>query len=929
MALVNGTHLGPYEIVAPLGAGGMGEVYKARDTRLNRTVAVKVLPDHIADDPEARQRFEREAQSIAALNHPHICVLHDIGHCDGVDFLVMEHLEGVTLEARLARGALPLAEALRVGMEVVDALDKAHRSGIVHRDLKPANIFLTKAGAKLLDFGLAKNQAAGMPGGTVAPARVGAGHRVPDLTMAPTINSPLTAQGMILGTVPYMAPEQIEGQEADARTDIFAFGAVLYEMVSGRRAFQGKSQPSLMSSILTVNPPAPSQVLSGAPPALDHVIGQCLAKDPDERWQSARDLWLELKSAADPARTVSTPAVTTPHRRIWILSAAVAILLAATSVLSVLYVRSPEPVAATMRFEVPAVGNPYYLSISPDGRSLAYVAPTDGGKDALWVRPLSSLDARMLPGTEGADLPDWSPDSQFIVFGADGKLKKVGVTGGPPQTLTNLLPGSHQRSAWNRDGVILFSNAGVVRRVSASGGESSPVTELDSSLGETFHATPWFLPDGRHFLFQAWSESPENRATYIGSLDSKTRTRLMSGDSKALYAPPGFILFVRDRTVMARPFDPRRQAFSGDAVPVAESVAYAQNNGAAAFYASDEGTLIYRRGAPVTASATRRWVWIDRTGKTSNQLGQPHNGSHPRLSPDGKKVAFHDSVIGRNSDVWIYDIDRDLSMRLTTDPAGDGYPVWSPDGERLIFASQRRTSTAPGENAAAASGRRGRGVADVTLFEKPSNGAVPEQMLLPPEPGKAMFPYDWSRDGRLLVVEKFPMGAGGSEQGDLWVVPVTGDRKPFPYLATSFSEGEPALSPDGRWLAYVSNESGSFQVVVQPFPDPSGGKWQISTKGGHFPRWRRDGREIYYLDPDRQMVAVSVATDRNFAVGKPTPLFAAPFPFPGSAGNAMTIPYDVSADGQRFLVSVPLTATPEVTQTPITVITNWTATLKR
>jgi Tol biopolymer transport system component len=361
---------------------------------------------------------------------------------------------------------------------------------------------------------------------------------------------------------------------------------------------------------------------------------------------------------------------------------------------------------------------------------------------------------------------------------------------------------------------------------------------------------------------------------------------------------------------------------------VAENVAYAQNTGAAAFSVSDEGTLIYRRGATAPASTTRRFVWIDRTGKTSDQLGQPHNGSHPRLSPDGKQIAFHDSVSGQQSNVWIYDIGRDLRVRLTTDPAGDGFPVWSPDGERLIFASQRRTNTAQGESSAAAPGRRGRGGVEVTLFEKPSNGAVPEQMLLPAEPGKSMFPYDWSRDGRLLVVEKLDLAAG-SEQGDLWVVPLTGDRKPFPYLATSFSEGEPALSPDGRWLAYVSNESGSFQVVVQPFPDPSGGKWQISTKGGHFPRWRRDGREIYYLDPDRQMVAVSVATERKFEVGKSTPLFAAPFGSPASAGNALTIPYDVSADGQRFLVSAPLTATQAPTQTPITVITNWTASLKR
>ncbi len=749
----------------------------------------------------------------------------------------MEHLDGVTLQDRLAKGPLSLAEATKIGMEVADALDKAHRSGVVHRDLKPGNIMLTKSGAKLLDFGLAKN----VQGAS-------AGHQPSDLTTAPTVNTALTTHGAVLGTIPYMAPEQIEGQDTDARTDIFAFGAVLYEMVTGRRAFQGKTQPSLMSSILTVNPPVPSQVLAGIPSGFDRVIERCLAKDPDDRWQSARDLWLELKSAGDPARGAAAPMIAKSSSPLtWLLGAAVAALLVATSILAFLYLRKPAPTVPSIRFEVPAVGSPFFLSISPDGQSLAYVATSDDGKSAVWIRALSSLDARMLPGTEGADLPDWSPDSRFIVFGAEGKLKKVDVSGGPPQTLTNLLPGNHSRSAWSRDGVVLFANNRVIRRVAAAGGDASNVTEIDESLGEIFHATPWFLPDGRHFLFQVWSEQPENRAIYVASLDSKTRKRLMDAESKALYVPPGYILFVRQRTLMARPFDADRQEFTGEAVPIADEVTYATNNGAAAFYASDEGTLIYRRGT-TAPTITRQWVWIDRAGKTSSPIGQPHNAQIVKLSPDGKRIIFHDNIGADQPDVWIYDLDRDLRTRLTTDPAGDGFPVWSPDGERVVFTSNRSLSAPQGRAASPSQARRGPGAPDLTLFEKPSSGALPEKVLRLPEPGKQVFPMDWSRDGRAIVVQQFQAGQG-PDQSDLWVVPLSADEKPFPYLATSFNEGEPALSSDGRWLAYVSNESGSPQVVVQPFPDPSGGKWQISVKGGHYPRWRRDGREIYLSRP--------------------------------------------------------------------------------
>jgi len=559
------------------------------------------------------------------------------------------------------------------------------------------------------------------------------------------------------------------------------------------------------------------------------------------------------------------------------------------------------------------------MAISPDGRSVAYVAPSDNGVAMLWVRPLNSLDARMLPGTNGAQSPDWSADGRFIAFAAPGeaKLKKIEVAGGPAQTLADLR-GGYTRATWNREGIILFGAAsGGIRRVSASGGEAPAITELDVSLGEVGHNTPWFLPDGRHFLYTAWSSQPENRAIYVGSLDSKARKRLMTAESKALYAPPGFLLFLRSQTLMARPFDADRLEFTGEAVPVAEEVAYNPQLGQSAFYASNEGTLIYRKGSVVQGQGTRQWLWMDRTGKTSGTIHLPLNvNADLRLSPDGKQVACFEGGIdafvlgGGSNDIWLYDLDRNLSTRLTTDAAPDGFPVWSPDGTRLVFSSRR-------------------GNAATALYEKPSNAAVPEQIVFQPESGTAVFAGDWSLDGRFVVFEKV-MPSGTGRRRDLWMLPMSGERKPSAYLATPFDEGQPVLSPNGKWLAYVSNEARTYQVVVQPFPDPSSGKWQISTDGGVYPRWRRDGRELYYLDRQRRIVAVSVTEEGGFKIGKTTPLFETALPFPD--GPPTFVPYDVSADGQRFLISVRQDQLPPATNstpTPITVVLNWTAALKQ
>jgi Tol biopolymer transport system component/predicted Ser/Thr protein kinase len=895
MPLTTGSRLGPYDILSPLGAGGFGEVYKARDTRLDRTVAIKILP---SADPELKARFEREAKAIAALTHPHICTLYDVGHQDGTDYLVMEYLEGETLDKKIARGPIKIDEALKIAIEIADALDKAHRAGIVHRDLKPANVMLTKSGTKLLDFGLAKLRQSPVSGLSVAATA-----------------APITSEGSILGTLQYMSPEQLEGREADAHSDIFALGTVLYEMITGKRAFEGRSQASLIAAILEREPTLVSVIQPLAPSALDHIVTRCLAKDPNERWQTARDLGLELEWANASVRSLKSVALAAePDRRMKIVVIALAIVAAAALIPAGLYFKSLRSTATALvtQFEIPATGSPFLMAISPDGRRLAYVAPSDAPSDKgttmLWVRPLNSLDARMLPGTSGPQSPDWSPDGRFIVFGVPGeqKLKKIEVAGGPPQTLASLR-GGYTRGTWNREGTILFgaSNGGI-RRVSASGGDAPQITALDASLAEFSHNTPWFLPDGRHFLYTAWSNQPENRAIYVGSLDSKDRKRLMTAEGKAIYVSPGLILYLQSQTLMARPFDADRLEFTGEAQPVAEGIAYNPQLGQSAFYASNEGTLIYRKGIGGGEQASRQWVWIDRAGKRTGPVGAPHNATFVKLAPDDKHAAFE--ALG---DIWIEDFDRDLRTRLTTDPALDLSPVWAPDGAKLVFASNR-----------------GNPDSAMTLYEKPADGAVPERVLRNAEPGTIVFPSDWSRDGRFIVATKFTV-AQGLSQTDVWVLPLSGDQKPFPYLATPSFKGQPALSPNGRWLAYVSNESGSVQVVVQPFPNAGGGKWQISTKGGQFPRWKGDGTELYYLNPDSQIVAVSLTAGDHFDVGKSTPLFSTPLAYP-SAGTR-GIPYDVTADGQRFLLSVPLgpasaaTATP----TPITVVLNWTAALKK
>ncbi|HEY3122792.1 MAG TPA: protein kinase, partial [Thermoanaerobaculia bacterium] len=626
-----GCRLGPYEVLSALGAGGMGEVYKARDTRLERTVAVKVLPQHLSSSPEVRQRFEREARTISQLSHPHICALYDVGREGETEYLVMEYLEGETLSERLVKGPLLLEQTLRFAIEIADALDKAHRQGIVHRDLKPGNVMLTKSGVKLLDFGLAK----------ALPSPGGRGVGGEGLTALPTEGN-LTKEGTILGTFQYMAPEQLEGKEADSRTDIFALGCVLYEMATGKNAFTGASRASLISAIMSSEPAPISTVQPMSPPALDRVVKTCLAKDPEDRWQTARDVLLQLKWIHEGGSQAGLPAPAAARRRNWerlAWVAAAAGVAAALALAAMLVSRTHEtrrmvqssilpPEKATFAFEFGPV------AVSPDGRRLAFVARPTDGRSALWVRPLIGLSAQPLPGSEGASYPFWSPDSRFLGFFAGGKLKKIDASGGPPQTICDARSG--RGGTWNREDVILFAPAARegILQVSSAGGTPSPATRLDETRQEIGHRLPVFLPDGRHFLFLS-SSGPELRRLVCGSLGGRETRELLRVNSNVSYVEPGYLLFYRERTLFAQRFDAKRIELRGEAFPVAEQIQYLPDRGFGVFSASNDGTLVYQRASAVAS----QMVWTDRAGKPIETVGPPGLYRCPRLSYDGRRVA--------------------------------------------------------------------------------------------------------------------------------------------------------------------------------------------------------------------------------------------------------------------------------------------------
>ena len=880
MSMEPGTRLGAYEITGQIGAGGMGEVFKARDTRLDRTVAIKVLQGHLSVSPETRQRFEREARVISSLNHPNICTLYDVGHQDGMDYLVMEYIEGESLADRLTRGALPIAELLKIGAEISDALDRAHRQGLVHRDLKPGNIMLTKSGAKLLDFGLARATGLAPTAGDMS---------------SPTMSRPLTAEGTIVGTFQYMAPEQLEGKEADPRSDLFSFGAVLYEMATGKRAFEGKSQASLIASILKETPQPISSISNVSPPALDKIVMRCLEKDAEDRYQTARDVLLELKWVTEAGSRAGVPSPVAARRKSRELLAWRLVALGAAGVL-IFGVKGilnrPQP-PRPIEFTTPVPAEVVFIDtpkISPDGRTIAFSSADTSGAQRLWIRPLDSLESRALTNTENAGRPCWSPDSRFLAFMSDGKLKKIGIEGGPPQTICESK--SRGDGSWGTKGTILFDGtpSDSIQWVSAGGGTPAPATRIDRANGETGSAWPHFLPDGRHFLFLGLTAKPDESYLKVGDLKSDKVVLLQKGNfSRIEYAEPGYIVYARERALLAQRFDARGLRFKGDPFPIVDDVAAGGGTTSNADFSTSRSALVFRGG---TAGGETQVIGLDREGKEVLALGEPGNIYNVAISPDGRRVAT--TRAAGNADLWITDVARGVSSRFTFEPTLEYTPVWSPDGSRIAFNSDRLG----GRDA---------------IYLKPSDGIQAESLFY--QGDVAFGVADWSRDGKFLACIR------GGSAGGVYILPLNGTRTPRPVVVTPFVEGDPRFSPDGRWLLYSSDESGRRDVYVQSLQGGSG-KWQVSTEGGRDPKWSRDGREIYFLGAGNRMMAVDVSTEPTVALGNPRELFRSISWDPDRYGGN----WDVSADGQRFYVR----RARGVAELPATtVVVNWMERFKK
>ena len=861
----------------------MGEVYRARDSKLNRDVALKVLPDSFANDPERLARFQREAQVLASLNHPNIGGIYGLEETNGVGALVLELVEGPTLADRIAQGPIPLDEALPIAQQIAEALEAAHERGVIHRDLKPANIKVRPDGAvKVLDFGLAK---ALDPASSTAAASA---------SNSPTITTPAaTRVGVILGTAAYMSPEQAKGKPVDKRCDIWAFGCVLYEMLTGKRTFGGDDVTDTIAAVVRAEPDW-SALPANTPAPIRKLLRGCLQKDRRDRVPDIAVARIDLKEALTTSSldgdtvtaTVAAPGSRRRERLAWM---AFAVLAAAGSIaLAVPYFRTPVG-APEMRLEIttPATSDPISFAISPDGRRLVFVASGDG-PSRLWLRPLDTPTAQPLAGTEGGSYPFWSPDSRSVGFFVNGSLKRVDIGGGLPQTLASNS--ASRGGTWSPEGVILFASTATARlfRVPATGGEAVAVTKLVS--GQTSHRFPQILPGGRQFLFYV-TGMEESAGIYLGSLDAPDVKRLTGSDTPGAYSPPGWLFFARQGTLVARRFDLTRWELNGDPVTVADSVAIDSAVFLGAFSVSPTGLVTYRTGG----AARKQLTWFDRSGKLLGTLGAPDDTQVDlSLSPDGHRVAVS-RVAQRNTDIWLIDAAR--TTRFTFDPGSDRYPQWSPDGSRIVFSRNRN------------------GVFD--LYQKPSSGAGAEELLLESPQHKAAV--SWSLDGAsVLYVTVFP-----KTNYDLWVLPMAGDRRPFPFLNSNFAESAGAHSADGRWVAYASNESGRPEVYVRPFPGP-GGQWQVSTSGGVLPRWRPDGKELYYVAPDGKLMVVPITVKgAEFEPGLPAALFQTRIVYSLSLGYGWQ--YDVTSDG-RFLINV---TTGEATASPITLILNWAPGLKK
>ena len=888
MDIARGTRLGAYEIESAIGAGGMGEVYKGRDTRLDRTVAIKVLPPHWADSPEMKQRFEREAQAIASLNHPHICTLHDIGHepapsgSSALDFLVMEFLDGETLAARLERGPLEVDDALHIAMQVADALDKAHRHGVVHRDLKPGNIFLVRGAtpseppiAKLLDFGLARLH--------------------PDQQRAQATPTPaarqLTTPGAILGTLQYMSPEQLEGADADERSDIFAFGTVVHEMITGRKTFEGKSRVLLMSAIATAEPAPLSAGGRAVPPALAHIIAMCLAKDPAVRWQSARDLLAALQLVADGGADAGhlPAAVSTRSRRLVpALVAAGFVAVAAASVGAAAFIRASEDEGA-IRLRVPislsaeplqvntvdhSVGD---IALSPDGRTLTFVA-RDGFQDAwsLYVRPVGSISPTRLTTAGDNAMPFWSADGHWIGFALNGVLKKVEASGGPAQDLAaapDFVGGS-----WNADGTIVFGSSKGLFRVSAEGGTPEALTTKGANEGG--HFWPHFLPDGRRYLYLAWAAKPEDRAIFAGALDSKEHTRVMPSETRAAYVEPGYLVFLRESAAYARRFALASMTVSGDPIRIADNLIANAPNGQGPFASSPNGVLAYLHGVRELAAlggiaglnpstAQSQLLWMSQNGGMTDVVGPPGTYRGIEVSPDGTRVAVHRHE-GSGGNVLVLE-PKNAVTTLTFDASRDSSnPIWSPLGDRIVYSAR-------------VNGKWG-------LYQTLSNGAGVEERLY--ESDLPLAPYSWSPDGSRIVFGVLDPKTGS----DLWVYPFTGDRKPAPIVNSAEHESHGQISHDGRWLAYVTTLNGRKEIFVRPFPVGTG-QWQVSRNGGDRPRWGLHDRELFFHE--LTMMGGLLSTVMSAPVRTTGAVFEREDPKPSLSAVTLTVPH-ASGDYQTY-----------------------------
>lgn len=878
-----GARLGPYEISGTLGAGGMGEVYRARDTRLARDVAIKVLPSAVSSHPELRARFQREARSISQLNHPNICTLFDVGHHDGTDYLVMELLEGESLADRLARGPLPLPEVLRLGAQISEALAAAHRQGITHRDLKPGNVMLTRSGAKLLDFGLAKAARAVVDSSPDAETFQVAGSE-----------RPLTGRGALIGTFQYMAPEQLEGLEADARTDIFALGSVLYEMVTGTRAFDGKTRTSVIAAIVDRDPPPITSVQPLTPRDLEDVIRTCLAKDPEDRWQNAQDVAIQLRRIAGGVTDVPAAAAVRGmrERAAWLIAAA-AVVAAAILVPLYLSARSaevsqdpiyaavPAPSKTELTFDGPAAGA---VTLSPDGKWMTFQGLDAEGGWQLWLRRTDTGEVRTLAGTEGAEYPFWSPDSRQIGFFRDRKLRTVSVEGGVSVEVCDVR--EPRGGSWSSDGVILFTPhwRDPIYRVPATGGKPEPVTRIDTGRNETTHRWPLFLPDGKHFLYLAGSHTADatsgDNAVYLASLDDLTPRLLLRARSNVVYAA-GHLLFLRGQKLVAQRFDTSSLRLDGEPVPLADGVRYERGFFQGVFAASDR-VLVYQGGG---AESKSQMNWISRTGEPLGAASGAEVFFDVSISPDGKMAA---AAIGDPADLWLFDFERGSRHRFTFDVWQELSPRWSPDSKSVLYWSDRKVQV------------------DVLRKEVGGGG---ETLFLDDERLHEK-PLDWSVDGRYVAVSKAPADEGGA--GDIWIHSFDEGPQPFLYNGTPFDELQARFSPDMSKLAFVSNESGRYEVYVDSFPRP-GRRVVVSSGGGLSPRWRADGGELYYVAPNGAMMAVATPPLDPFEPGVPRELFRVPIVF------APEPFYDVTADGERFLINQP----EDVEQAPLTMIVNW------